>query len=301
MSNELYEGLELKKVNEADIEMIKKYKSMYSILKYEQQQEEYKEEYKERYMIALALNNEDISSDMFISVVSILHDLRRKVDKVREYNQKTMDNLVEIILMNLMQAIEKNDNDALVCARLFQYVTKSMIYSKDLLNYEYIIPFANDFNFSCYNGLPNGSEYEDILVTKEGTSFEIATLLTFLGRVFDVDIKTIPAVKKGKTFYINSAIINGRTTYIDAASAMLGKNPSNCCLVSKNELKKNGIKLDSRKDDYEDGVVIDIDMKHGSNIDKAISRERGIFLNLKITTADKVEINDLNEQNNKNR
>ena len=84
MSNELYEGLELKKVNEADIEMIKKYKSIYSILKYEQQQEEYKEEYKERYMIALALNNEDISSDMFISVVSILHDLRRKVDKVRE-------------------------------------------------------------------------------------------------------------------------------------------------------------------------------------------------------------------------
>ena len=271
-------------LDENEIEIIKKYKLMYSIIKFEHQSKEYKHENNERNMIALNLNKEDINENMSETIISLLAEEKEKIDEIREKNQDKMDMLVEKIIMNLSLMFDKEDTDELACARIFQYVIKSIKYSEDLLNYETVIPFATDYQFSCYEGIPAGKNFEDILVTKTGTSFEIANLMTYLGRIFDLNIKTIVAVKDGKAFYINTFEKDGVISYMDPTSAILGKSIDNCFLVSKSQLKKNdkknSVKLNSRYEQMEEGKNIKVDMRRASSVEKAISRERNMLATL---------------------
>ena len=63
--------------------------------------------------------------------------------------------------MNLANSFDKDDTDVIACARIFQYVTKSIKYAEDYLNYDVKIPFADDFPFECYNGIPMGKNFID--------------------------------------------------------------------------------------------------------------------------------------------
>lgn len=271
MEKDYFESLMLEEINKEDIELIKKYKLIYSIIKYEQQSEKFKEENREKYMKALNLNNEDITEDIFPDVINALDNLKETVDNIREKNQRMIDYLVEGIIMNLAEAFDKNDSDLIACARIAQYVTKNIEYSEDLTNYETVIPFAQDYQFKCYNEIPQGKELEDILVTKDATNFQIAALMTFLGKVFDVKIKTVPAIKNNEIYFINSFESNDQISYLDPTSVIITKDVSNNLLVTKTQLKENGVIL---SDENVEGIKMDLDIKHASNVDKAISRER---------------------------
>ena len=274
MEKDYFESLGLEIVNKDDRDLIKKYKLIYMIINSERKGNEFQEENRDKIMLALNLNNEDISEDIYPDVVNVLENLKESVDEKREKNQRLLDHLVEAVIMNLAGAFSKEDDDTIACARIFQYVTKSIKYSEDLYNYEVYLPFATDYQFRCYNGVPQGKEIEDILVTKEGTSFEIASLMTFLGKVFDVKIRTIPATKDGQLYFINSFEKDKQISYIDPTGMILIKDESNTFLVPKSKLEENGIILNGKLDEYEEGKKIDVDMKHASSVDKAISREK---------------------------
>ena len=274
MEKDYFESLNLEKVSNEDLELIKKYKLIYSIIKFQKQDQSYQDEHMKNNMIALNLNNEDITEDLYPDVVNVLESLKASVDEKREKNQRILNHLVETVIMNLSEAFAKEDNDIVACARIFQYVTKSIKYNEDMFNYEVVIPFAADYQFKCYNGVPQGKEIEDILVTKEGTSFEIASLMTFLGRVFDVKIRTIPATKDHQLYFINSFEKDNQISYIDPTGMILIKDESNTFLVPKSVLEANGIKLDGKLNEYEEGKKINFDMTHASSVDKAISREK---------------------------
>ena len=55
---------------------------------------------------------------------------------------------------------------------------------------------------------------------------------------------------------------------------ILIKDESNTFLVPKSKLEENGIILDGKLDEYEEGKELDFDITHASSIDKAISREK---------------------------
>lgn len=286
MELKTYQKLGLKTVDENEIKVIKKYKLIYSIIKYMKQNEGFQKDNNVRYMKALQLNEEDINENMFEDAEEILKQEYAKVSEIREENQSKVNELVEKMVMNLAPMFEKADNDEMACARIFQYVTESIEYNDDLYNYDILIPFASDYPMGCYDGIPMGNNFEDILLTKKGTSLEIASLMTFLGKAFDVNISTIVAEKDGKSYYINSFEEDGKVSYIDATSAIKGDDPNGCFLITMNKLQENGINLDTEFEEIEVGNDIRIDMRHGSRAAKAISREKSMLMELAQNTED---------------
>ena len=223
-------------LNNEEIEKIKENKLVYSIGKCAELEEEIKKKNKEikkenielakqnkktknylkmpdrlrkKCMYAESLNEKNINTEDFKKAKEFLDKEFIKIHEIREHNQPYINELVEEVLVDMGKMFGRNDTKATICARIHAYVTKTIKYSEDYDIYDDKIAFASDYSFACYNGIPMGKYYIDTLITREGSSFEICSLMQALGKKFHVNIKSKPVYLKRKT----SSIAEEEDTY----------------------------------------------------------------------------------------
>lgn len=287
------------RLDEKIIENIKEKKLAYSIIKYEKADEKDKIRLHDRNMEALRLNNANLDEKIYEDTVKYLNEELEKVRIIRNLNQPIIDQIVSQTLEDIAKIFNPNDDMKLKCARIFQYVTKSIKYADDYLTYDVNIPFADDFEFACYNGIPMGKNFIDTLITKEGTSLEICTLMQALGNAFGVNIKSIPVMKDDKIYYINS--YENDTSYLDPTGVIKDNDEGVSPFITKQDLLKKGIIIDTEFEKRDEGERLKVDIKNASNVEKAVSRER-ISLESMIVTVNEEELSIItNEQKETNR
>ena len=98
----------------------------------------------------------------------------------------------------------------------------------------------NNYHFEFYNGIPMSKSFEGLLVTRSKKSLDVSSLMTYLGRVLDLDIENYACEYDNNPRIINCVNlgnkVNKKLSYIDMNMILNGKNPKDYCLVSKKEL-----------------------------------------------------------------
>ena len=282
--------MELISLPQEEIDEIKRNKIIYSIIKYNQiENEDLIEMYKNKYMYAIYLNDGNINeNEQLDKVVDFLEKEKLKIAEIKEKNQPIIDSYIEDIAYNLNSVIEDCKDDIEKCTRLFEYVVKTISFNKDAVDYNERIPFGLQYPImDFYNNIPLSKTYEGMLVTKSGTSSDIANLMVYLGYLFDLDIRTIPSrrwaieTNDEEIFSINVVNLNGRITYMNPTSVILGDSEiQEACLVNKTTLDNQKIRIDIFDNIRPEGENIKaIYSQAASAIEKVISRERNDILN----------------------
>ena len=282
------------RLDEKTIEKIKENKLIYSIIKFEKSDQSIKEKLYNRYMETVYIHEGNLSEDMYEDTEKYLIEMMEKVKAIRDLNQPVINQIVNETVRDISKIFSDYDDDDLRCARIFQYVTKSIKYADDYLTYDVKIPFADDFEFACYNGIPMGKNYIDTLVTKEGTSLEICTLMQALGNKFGINVKSIPVMKDGGIYYINS--YNNDTSYLDPTAAIKNNGEDGSLFITKQDLLEKSIMIDTQNETRPEGKRLDVKINSASNVEKAISRER-TTLDSKIITVSEEELDILINNN----
>ena len=282
------------RLDEKTIEKIKENKLIYSIIKFEKSDQSIKEKLYNRYMETVYIHEGNLSEDMYEDTEKYLIEMMEKVKAIRDLNQPVINQIVNETVRDISKIFSDYDDDDLRCARIFQYVTKSIKYADDYLTYDVKIPFADDFEFACYNGIPMGKNYIDTLVTKEGTSLEICTLMQALGNKFGINVKSIPVMKDGGIYYINS--YNNDTSYLDPTAAIKNNGEDGSLFITKQDLLDKSIMIDTQNETRPEGKRLDVKINSASNVEKAISRER-TTLDSKIITVSEEELDILINNN----
>ena len=287
-------------VAEEEIKQIKESKLVYSIGKFQKLSSDQKEMLNSRYMKALNLHTGFINDALVDEAEKFLDYEKDKIEYIREQNQPIINMYVEQLIKNLRRNLSEYSDDILRCAKIFEYVSKIMEYDEDISVYDSTIPFGTRYPISAfYKGVPLSSNYSGLLVTRCGSSNDIANLMVYLGNEFGLNIKTLNCTHGDNSYSINTLEYKGKISYMDVTSVIRKrKSIEQACLVNRDTL----IKDDKYYGIKQVGTTLNVKLDYGgSGIDKVISRERNSQLTLDEDSI--IYVNDfgekVNEENHK--
>ncbi len=232
--------MELQAFKDYEIAKIYKNKLIYSIIKYDHQNDDFKEFAHDKYCQALTFNNTSFDNSIIDDVKEYLDKEMEEYNQVISRNQEIIDSIADELVKKLANEVVKLPNDLEKCRYLFEYISKIMHYDYDSMKYNRFIPFGEDYDFEFYNGVPISSSYKGLLVTKAGLSDSISNLMVFLGKKWGLNIDTVVCQNRYGNYYINSVKIDDNISYMDVTSVIKGKNKiEDTCLVDKSTLFKN--------------------------------------------------------------
>ncbi len=248
--------MELQAFRDCEIAKIYKNKLMYSIIKYEKQNNDFKDFCHDKYCNALTFNNSSFDNSIIEEVKEYLDKEMNEYNRVVAENQEVIDLIADELVRNFTNEAVNLSNDLEKCRFLFEYVAKIMHYDFEARKYNRLIPFGNDYDFEFYNGVPISNSYKGLLVTKCGLSDDICNLMVFLGRELNLDIDTVVCQNHYGNYYINSVNIDGNISYMDVTSVIRKKNKiDEACLVDRSTLIQNR----NYTNIAEEGVLIPLD------------------------------------------
>ena len=285
----------LKAFDEAEIDMMYKKKLQYVILKYEEELErakqldiveleeaqkkaekegrklsekeipKHKETFElilnEKYMRALKYFNGSIDYRDFDDIVEKLESSSRKYEYIKRENEVVIDEYAKVILEGMEKKLSNMDNDIDKCRFLYEYVCTNIKPNSNAYKYNFDIPYADSYAFEfSRKGVPLGDSIYSTLVLKTGTINEIAGLLEFLGKKFNVPILSIPCTYNDNVYMLNAYDLDAKNvnkthdektketidpkynlSYIDANAVINGdKNMEDAFLVDIGSLNVNG-------------------------------------------------------------
>lgn len=207
---------------EDEVAKIYKSKLIYSIIKYNGQNDNYKEAFNSKYLNALSLNNSSFDNDIFDDTIDYLNNEKNKYNDLLNANQPIIDMIADEIVDILIQEAANLTDDKEKCRFLVEYIVATFKYDDLNKKYHRDIPFGEDYNFEFYNGIPISKSYKGLLVTKTGLSDSIANLLVYLGNELDLKINTVSCTCNDNSYMINSINIDGDISYIDISNILNG-------------------------------------------------------------------------------
>ena len=286
LTNHSNEGLNLSLIafKEEEIRKIYINKVIYSILKYNMQDENVKEFFKDKYEYVKNLHRGDFANGDIEEVKRILEEELVKYKKTAEINQKVIDFITPTVIGNFKSGCKKEYSEVQRFKYLLEYVTNTFRYNYDSKKYNYAIPFGTEYSFEFSNNVPVG-DFKELLITKEVLGDELASLIKYLGEQIGLYVETVLCDFNGERRLINAAILhkqiddetydkfNYEISYIDALSVLQGaKVKEDAFLLSRLALNKNdeysnftfvNQNIDESKNDgtsiiYDDIVIDDI-------------------------------------------
>ncbi|MDD3241272.1 MAG: hypothetical protein PHQ64_00630 [Bacilli bacterium] len=223
---------------EEEIENIYNDVLVYSILRYENFDEGNKETFKDRYEFASKL----IKSKN-LNIPPIDHELFHDYIKEKKYRFETMIDDNKSIIETYAPVIEKMileniDPDLKPINKLefiFDFITRYITYSNNLVTYSIDIPPVNGLEFDFKNNIPVDSSINGMLVIGQGVCDDISNLLVYLAKKIGIDLEK-EFCDHNKYRHSINRIKNedGTYSYIDATAAIKKqKNKEESFLVSK--------------------------------------------------------------------
>lgn len=224
---------------EDEVAKIYKSKLIYSIIKYNRQEEIYKDFFSDKFATALKLSNSSFDNEIYDETVEYLEKEKTKYNEILDNNQVVIDITADQIVNILVQEASYLNDEKEKCRFLVEYIANTFKYDYNDQKYNRSIPFGEDYNFEFYNGIPISKSYKGLLVTKTGLSDSISNLLVYLGNELGLKIGTISCTCNDNSYMINSVNIDGNVSYIDATSILTGRcEVSDACLVDYSNLNK---------------------------------------------------------------
>lgn len=266
--------MELQAFRDYEVDKIYKNKLIYSIIKYDEQNNDFKEFYHEKYCNALSFSNSSFYNSAMVEVKEYLDKAMIKYNEVIKENQEVIDLVSDQLVRNLANEAYKLPNDLEKCRFLFEYVSRIMNYDYDTKKYNRFIPFGEDYPFEFYNGVPISSSYKGLLVTKTGLSDSISNLMIFLGYKLGLNISSITCQNHNGSYVINTIKIDDNISYLDITSVIKKKcRIEDACLVDRATLLKNN----NYTGIIEEGILIPLDYSKPYNLNKLIKAEEKII------------------------
>ena len=259
---------------EDEVARVYKYKLIYSMIKYEHQNDDVRDFFKDKYYTAANLCNTSFDCNEYDEIVSTLDKEKEKYDEIAANNQETIDRVAEAISENLVKEVEKLPNDLEKCKFLFEYLLKTFKYNISAKKYHRNVPFGEDYNFEFYHGIPISKTYKGLLVTKTGLSEDIANLFIYLGNKIGLNIGQVNCECNDDSYTVNTVNIDGNISYMDVSSVLLGRcSIDQACLVDRSNLL-NYARFNYV---YDEGVTQNIDFSSHYYFDDILNFERSIM------------------------
>lgn len=263
----------LNALSEEHIDEIYKNKVIYSIIKFERQDEDYKELFKGKDMYAKNLNDSDINESDYDEIVAYLDQQKEIINTIRNENEEVIKLTKAQILDNFKQGISKSSDDIEKYEYIFEYVTKTISYNYDSKRFNRDIPFGNDYDFEFYKGVPFDNSFDSILVNKTGLSEDIANLISFLGKELGLTIDVVHCSYEDQSYALNSVAFGKDISFIDATSVITGrKEMEDAFLVSRGSLNN-----DNKYNGLGESINKAVHFGGNYNINEVIEKEKGLL------------------------
>ena len=229
---------------EEEIENIYNDVLVYSILRYENFDDGNKETFKDRYEFAnklLKSKNLNIPPIDFELFYDYIKEKKYRFENMVENNKSIIETYAPVIEKMIIENIDPNVNNINKLEFIFDFVTKYITYSNNLVTYSIDIPPINGLEFDFKNNIPVDSSINGILVIGQGVCDDIANLIIYLAKKVDINIEK-EFCDHGKYRHSINRIKNddGTYSYIDATAVIKKqKSKEETFLVSKSILNSD--------------------------------------------------------------